>query len=405
VDPRRLVGAIREDRLASLTKDLVAIPSENPPGNEAAVAAYIARFFKRLGLESDLVEKVSGRPNVLVRHEGKGDGPTLFLTGHTDVVPAGAGWESDPYQPLIRDGKVFGRGACDMKGGLACILHVMELLVTHRVPLSGSLLCAFTVGEETGGAEGAAYLVERGLIAADMGILLEPSEFELVLAEEGVLWARLTTHGTTTHTLNAATATNAVEEMTSLLHSILAERSVLLKCDPGATESPILSVNIVAGGDKPNVIPGRCDASIDIRIPAGCGLSMEVVQGRLLDLLAKRRAADPALRVDATFDVVGRPFEQPRDAKIVQILADCAEEVLGYPPKIVGPVPSTDEDSDAYHYWTKGRIPTVYFGPGKISQAHAANEHVEVRELVQAAEILTRVVLRTCGEDRGGREP
>jgi acetylornithine deacetylase/succinyl-diaminopimelate desuccinylase family protein len=395
-----LAQAISEDRLVTLTRELVALPSENPPGNEAGVAQYIARFFTRLGLEPDLVEKVSGRPNVLVRLRGDGDGPTLLLAGHTDVVPAGTGWASNPYEPVVREGKVFGRGACDMKGGLACILHVMELLVGLRVPLAGSLLCAFTVGEETGGAEGAAYLVERGLITADMGILLEPSEFELVLAEEGVLWVSLTTHGTTAHTLNAPTATNAVEKMISLLSCILAERSTLLWSEGEAAESLIMSVNTVAGGEKPNVIPGRCNASIDIRIPPRCGLSIETVQERLWRLLERKRSEEPALRVDVAWDVVGRPFEQPIDSEVVHVLGHCVEEVLGKPPRIVGPVPSTDEDSDAYHYWTKARIPTVYFGPGKIHQAHAANEHVEVRELVQAARILACAVLRACGRDR-----
>ncbi len=391
MDMEKVLVDISEQRLVTLTKDLVAIPSENPPGNEGGVARYIAEFFEERGIQPVVVEKAPGRPNVIVDLQGTSQTPKLLLTGHTDVVPAGVGWSTDPYRPVIKDGKIFGRGTCDMKGGLACILHVVELLLKHRIPLSGSLVCAFTVAEETGGAEGAKYVTEEGAVQADMGILLEPSDFQLVLAEEGVVWVKLLTHGTTTHTLNAATASNAVEHMSSLLTALMAERTFILQCAK-ENEEPILSINTVQGGDKPNVIPGECQATIDIRIPPDCNLSVEDVKARFSRVLTGQKEVNPKLRVDVQFDVVGQPFQQPTDSEIVGILADCTAEVLGAYPEIVGPVPSTDEDSDAYHYWTKGHIPTVYFGPGKIEQAHAANEHIEISQLVQAAEILMRVV-------------
>jgi len=399
-----VLADIGEARLTALTKDLVAIPSENPPGDEADVARYIAQFLERCGLNPTIAEKTPGRPNVIVRLKGSRSEPTLLLTGHTDVVPAGSGWSTDPYQPAVKDGKIFGRGTCDMKGGLACILHVVELLQHHNVPLSGDLVCAFTVAEETGGAEGAGFVMEERLVQADMGVLLEPSDFQLVLAEEGVLWVRLTTRGTTTHTLNAATANNAVEHMTSILAALMTQRSAILSCDARGGDRPILSVNTIHGGDKPNVIPGECQATIDIRIPPECDLSMDVAKTRVSDVLAKQKETIAGLDVDAQFDVVARPFHQPRDAEIVGILADCTAQVLGVPPHIVGPVPSTDEDSDAYHFWTKGRIPTIYFGPGRIDQAHAADEHVEILQLVQAAQILTRVVFNTVVDGFVARE-
>ncbi len=400
----KVLADISEDRLVTLTKDLVAIPSENPPGNENAIARYIAEFFEGRGMRPAITEKTPGRPNVIVHLQGVSKKPTLLLTGHTDVVPAGAGWNTDPYQPVVKDSKIYGRGTCDMKGGLACILHVMELLLKHNIPLSGDLVCAFTVAEETGGAEGAGYVVEERLVQADMGILLEPSDFQLVLAEEGVLWVRLTTHGTTTHTLNAATACNAVEHMTTILAALMKQRSSILGCNHRGNDEPILSVNTVQGGDKPNVIPGECQATIDIRIPPECDLTMESAQARFSDVLTRQKGDIPGLDVDVQFDIIARPFHQPRDAEIVGILAGCAKEVLGVYPEIVGPVPSTDEDSDAYHFWTKGQIPTVYFGPGKIEQAHAANEHIEILQLVQTAQILTRVVFDTIVDSSTVRE-
>ena len=395
----RVVADISKQRLVELTRDLVAIPSENPPGNEAEVARYIARTLEGLGLDPIIAEKVAGRPNVIAELRGDKGNPVLLLTGHTDVVPAGTGWSTDPYQPVIRDGKLFGRGACDMKGGLACILHVLELLLEHDVPLSGSLLCAFTVGEESGGIEGAAYVMQEGLISADMGILLEPSDFQLVLAEEGVLWVELITKGTTTHTLNAATASNAVEHMTKLLAALLDERDAILEPRRSGHETPILSVNTVRGGDKPNVIPGECRAMIDIRIPPGCKLALEDVQTRLSCFLDAQHRDHPKLEAEVHYDVIGRPFQQPTDTEIVRILSKCAAQVLRRTPEIVGPVPSMDEDSDAYHYWTKGGIPTVYFGPGKIEQAHSANECIEISQLMEAAEILVNTVFKTLGRE------
>ena len=396
-----VVDSISEERLIEIAKDLVAIPSENPPGDEAGVARYIVETLQKLGLQPTITEKVAGRPNVIVEVHGDDRSPVLLLTGHTDVVPAGTGWSTDPYRPIVRDGKLFGRGSCDMKGGLACILHLVELVLRHDVRLSGSLLCAFTVGEETGGLEGAAHIIEEGLISADMGILLEPSDFQLVLAEEGVLWVELLTKGTTTHTLNAATASNALEHMISLLAALLGERDAILESKEATRERPILSINTTNGGDKPNVIPGECKATVDIRIPPSCELALEDVQTRFSRFLSAQRRDHPEYEVKVHYDIVGRPFQQPADSEIVRILSDCTAKVLGRAPKIVGPVPSLDEDSDAYHFWTKGSIPTIYFGPGKIEQAHAADEHIEISQLVAATRILVYTVFKALGRESG----
>ena len=141
------------------------LPSENPPGDEARVIAFIAAWLRERGIAVREIEGAPGRPNLVAELRGSGPGPTLLFNGHVDVVPAGSGWTVPPYGAEIRDGALYGRGACDMKGGLAAVLAVAEVFATTRTPFAGTLLLAIVCDEETGGDRGTGALLDGGHIA------------------------------------------------------------------------------------------------------------------------------------------------------------------------------------------------------------------------------------------------
>ena len=155
-------SAVDDERLLDLAQRLIAIPTENPPGNERQAAELLADYFANNGWPVEVSDTASGRPNVVAHIQGRSPGQHLIFDGHLDVVPAGDGWTSDPYAPRIRDGRLIGRGAADMKGGVAVMIAAVEAIQRAQVPLAGSLTLAVVADEEEGGT-GTRHLVDSGL--------------------------------------------------------------------------------------------------------------------------------------------------------------------------------------------------------------------------------------------------
>lgn len=331
VDKAPVLASIEADEVIALARSLVQVPSENPPGSEARVSALLEDHLGRLGLEVRTTGAIEGRPAVLADLRGAGPGPVLLFNGHTDVVPAGPGWTVPPYDGVLADGRLYGRGACDMKGGLASILAVAQALRRNDVPLNGTLRYALVPDEEAGGTVGAGYLVERGLLAADMAVVAEPSDFEMNVSEGGMLWLEITTHGTRTHTLNRLSAVNAVEDMALVitrLKSLGSELTQAAKEDAGAV---LVTTNMVEGGLKVNVVPDSCKAMVDFRFAPGSSVAPQDAVGAVEAILGELRAGTPGFAADIDF-TAKEGFVQPRDTRIVHEIIRAMEEVEGRTP-------------------------------------------------------------------------
>ena len=393
----KMLDSIDSAALVAFARDLVRIPSENPPGDENGVAMKILDRLKNLGLKTEIVEAEPGRPNLIASLEGDPGGPTLLFNGHTDVVPAGSGWEVDPYGGIIKDGRLYGRGACDMKGGLAAILAVAEVFQKAGIRPRGRLLYSIVVDEETGGQKGTGYLVENQILKADMAVVAEPSDFTMSIAEPGIVWVELVTHGTQTHTINRKNAINPVEKMAKAIVAFDGLREDLNRLEHDFHGYPILTVNVIQGGHKTNIIPDRCRASVDFRFPPGIGMTPKEAIERVEATLRALRQEDGEMKIEAAYKVVAHPFEQSEEIDIVKRVKEATKELSGkYPEwwrrgkKTMIPV----DDSDVYHLWVKGGIPSIYFGPGKLEQAHAANEYIDIEDIPKAAKIYTLIALR-----------
>jgi len=391
-----LIEQIDGAALIKLAQQLVQIPSENPPGDEKAVAERVLAFFKELDMPTSVIEASPGRPNILAHITGSSEGPKLLFNGHTDVVPAGPDWHLSPYSGRVENGRLYGRGSCDMKGGLAAMLFVAKLFRDFNIDPKGVLQFAVVVDEEAGGKNGTGYLVENKLIDADMAIVAEPSDLKMSISEGGVLWIELTTHGTRTHTINAKTAVNAVQKMAKVIMRLEEEAERLGQIEHPKHGSPILTVNVVRGGLKTNLIPGECKALVDFRFPPGIDMSVDSAISRIERLLAELRREDPRLDITAQFTAVAHPFEQNENIEVIQILRESAKAVMGRYPDWwrqgkKATIPT--DDSDVYHLWARGRIPSVYFGPGKLEQCHAVDEWIATEDIVKAAKIYALMAL------------
>lgn len=332
LDDQTVLSAIDDDRVVALAQELVRIPSENPPGGEEPAQNYIATWLARFGYDARRVDSPDGRPNLLFERGNAANGPTLLFNGHVDVVPSGPDWSRDPFSGDIENGRLHGRGAADMKGGVAAILEVAAVFAQLDPDLAGRLAWTVVADEEAGGEHGTGFLCDAGHIDADMAVVAEPSEFRLSVSENTLMWMRFETRGRQEHTINRAQAVNAVEAMMPVADGLLRFRDEIAGLKHAKLGSPILTINTLHGGLKSNIVPDRCTMEVDLRYPAGLGLDIDSVRARIDAMLGRLRADDPTL--DVRYAVHGKPgFEQPEDTDVVRHIRAAHESVVGAPPE------------------------------------------------------------------------
>ena len=283
------LSRIQEAELVGLCRDLVRFRSVNPPGDELEIAQYVADFLRDAGLAVEVIPHTPTRASVLARLEGSGEMPALLYTGHLDVVPVGAEeWRHDPFGGEVVAGKLWGRGSSDMKGGDAAMIVAAKVLAEANIRLRGDLLLAFTAGEEHD-MLGAAVIAARSDLAPVQAVVVaEPSYNDVYVAEKGVLWLKITTYGKTAHGSMPHLGQNAVMMMMAFLSEL---DSLAVPYE----EHPLLggftrSINTIGGGVKINVVPDRCEATIDQRTVPGQDHAAIVGQvEELIADLARRR--------------------------------------------------------------------------------------------------------------------
>jgi len=376
------------EELEQLLSDLVAINSINPdlvPGapGEAEIADYIAHWLERTGLEVQLIESVSGRPNVVAIARGTGGGKTLLLNGHMDTV--GAGGMPHPHEPVIKEGRLYGRGAYDMKGGLAaCMVAVAEARKQH---LRGDILFTAVIDEEYASL-GTQELSNR--FQADGAIVAEFTELQLILAHRGFVWLELETHGRAAHGSRPDLGVDAIAKMGKVLVE-------LEKLDQGLRSKPThpmlgsgsLHSSLIKGGQELSTYPDHCMLTVERRTLPGETPGM--VEKEILEIVEEIRRSDPAFQAVVRRGIDRSPLETPESAGIVKAVQAAAGIVLRRPLPIGG-VP----------FWTDAAllsaagIPSVLFGPSG-SGAHADEEWVDLSSVRTCAEIYLATAVEFCG--------
>jgi len=374
-----------------LAQELVRINTGNPPGNEGKVADVIEKRLKDAGFEVERVEIAAGRPNLIVKWEGEA-GRTLVLHGHMDTIPAGSGWVHDPFGAVIEGGKLYGRGACDMKGGLAAMVVALENLKKSGWKPKGTLIFVASANEEMGdnekiGIRAMAPKLKELVGKEGLMVLGDTTDFNITIAEKGVLWIEVISHGKEAHGSTPWKGINAIEKLGKFL---IALNKLEFKTNHPLLGKSTISINTISGGYKTNAVPELAKATVDIRLVPGD--KKEDILKRVRDIIEELKKDDKDMNIEIREMIYLEPIETQADQPFISIIKDAVKEAIGREPEIRGEHGSTG----ASIFMRSAGLHTVACGPGKPEQAHTKDEWIEVKDIeagVKFFELLARKYL------------
>lgn len=409
------LDALDEQAMLSLLFDLIAIPSLDGSPEELAVQERVAQELRSLGMDVDVWEldfaSLRQHPSFSWETErshglgvvgalGSGKGKSLILNGHTDVVPAGdsALWQYPPWQGSIADGRVYGRGALDMKGGLCCGIAVARALREAGIELDGRLLIQSVIGEEDGGC-GMLATIMRGH-TADAAIIMEPTELCIAPAQAGALNFRLYVPGLAAHGCVREEGVSAIEQFFPIYAALMElehERNAMAKHGLFARyELPYgLCIGRLEAGNWASTVAEelRCEGRYGVAVGEDLLTARRLLEARV----AQAAQASPWLREHPPrvewWGGQFAPASIPVDHPIVTVVAQADSDLRGAPARIEG----MTYGADMRLLVNDGHVPTVMYGPGDVRRAHKANEWVGIDELVTVARTLMLTTLRFCG--------
>jgi succinyl-diaminopimelate desuccinylase len=417
------VAARREDLIA-LTQDLIRIPTLNPPGdNYLEICEYLDRRLGASGFQTELV-RAYGAPgdsdkhprwNIVARREGAYPGECVHFNSHIDVVEVGRGWTTDPFGGELKDGKIYGRGACDMKGGLAASIIAAEAFLAVCPDFAGAIEISGTADEESGGFGGVAYLAEKGFFSPERVqhvIIPEPlNKDRICLGHRGVWWAEIETHGEIAHGSMPFLGDCAVRhmgavvaEMETSLFPALAQKRTDMPVVPDGAKQSTLNINSIHGGENEQeddytglpapCVPDSCRMVIDRRFLIEEDIDEvreEVMQ--VLRTVAERRAT---FSYDVTELHRVLPTMTEKSAPVVQVVAKAIADTMGREAEYVVSPGTYDQK----HIDRIGKLKNcIAYGPGILDLAHKPDEYVGVDDMLDSARVMGRSLIALLARD------
>ena len=409
----------KREELISFTQDLVRIPTINPPGKDyIKCAELLGNRLAKSGF-SLIYERANNSPgdsdryprhNVISRIEGQQSGPCIHFNGHLDVVVPGRGWTVDPFEGLIQDGKIYGRGTCDMKGGLSAAVIAMEAILEENIHFPGAIEISGTVDEETGGYGGVAFLAEKGFFSkprVDHVIIPEPLNVDRVcLGHRGAWWAEVETFGRIAHGSMPFLGDSAIRHMSAFLE--LLESRLFPALDKKQTSMPVvpegarrstLNLQAVHGGEAESFdgMPSPC-------VPDSCRLIMDrrflideniaEVKAEVTSLLDELADSRLNFRYQIRDIMEFLPTMTDADAPVVQAVSSALKNILGKTPEhIISP-----GTYDQKHIARIGHLhDCIAYGPGILDLAHQPDEYIVIDDMVTAAKVMAASTLELLG--------
>jgi succinyl-diaminopimelate desuccinylase len=403
----------RRDDLVALTQGLIRIPTVNPPGDRyREICEFVDARLRKSGYATEFVRAV-GKPgdsdkhprwNLVARREGRRSGETVHFNSHHDVVEVGKGWTTGPFGAEVKDGKVFGRGSCDMKGGLAASIIAAEVFAEVVPNYAGALEISATADEETGGYGGVAYLAEQGRFSPDRVqhvIIPEPlNKNRICLGHRGVWWAEIETHGRIAHGSMPFLGDSAIRHMAALLGEIeaslypaLATRETAMPVVPPLARQSTLNINSIHGGQpEPEqgytgfpapVVAHSARIVIDRRYLIE--ETPQAVRQEVVDLLERLKASRPGFSYELRDLWTIPPTMTDRNAPIVRAVDTAISDVLGLAPDYVVSPGTYDQK----HIDRIGRLHNcIAYGPGILDLAHQPDEYVGIDDMLDSAKVM-----------------
>ncbi len=405
----------KRDDLVALTQDLIRIPTLNPPGeNYAAICDFLKARLEPRGFAVTLV-RAEGAPgdsdryprwNLVARRDGTRPGECVHFNSHTDVVEVGHGWTRDPFGGDLDEGRIYGRGACDMKGGLAASIIAVEAFLEEHPDFAGAIEISGTADEESGGYGGVAYLAEQGWFdpaRVQHVIIPEPlNKDRICLGHRGGWWAEIETRGEIAHGSMPFLGDCAVRHMGAVLQAFedklfpaMAARHTEMPVVPDGARQSTMNINAIHGGQPEygpdftglpaHCVPDSCRITIDRRFLIEEGL--DATQAEIVALLDELKATRP--RFDYEIREINRviPSMTDRDAPVVTTVTQAIRDVLGRDPEYVASPGSYDQK----HIDRIGKLKNcIAYGPGVLELAHKPDEWVGVDDMLDSARVMAR---------------
>lgn len=406
----------RVDELVELTCDLIRFPTINPPGEAyQPCAEFIGRRLSKRGFDIEYVRAVGApgdndaypRINVVARREGSRPGPCVHFNGHIDVVEVGSGWTVPPFDGLVRDGKVYGRGACDMKGGLASAIIAVEALIDSDPRHPGTIEISGTVDEESGGYGGVAYLAERGWFSTprvDHVVIPEPLNVDRVcIGHRGVWWAEIETKGRMAHGSMPFLGDSAIRHMAAVLERFeqelypeLAKRISEMPVVPDGARQSTMNINSLHGGQEGGhdglptpCVADSCRMVIDRRFLIE--EKLEDVRSEVTNILENLARSRPNFRFDIRELFSVEPCMSDKNGPVAATTAAAIQEVLNVNPSFI----CSPGTYDQKHIDRIGKLKDcIAYGPGMLDLAHQPDEWVGIEDMTAAAKVMALVTSR-----------
>ncbi len=425
----RLAAAIeaRRDDLISLTQDLIRIPTLNPPGrNYRDICDYLDGRLSEQGFQVELV-RAEGAPadseryprwNIVARRDGRRSGETVHFNSHHDVVEVGNGWSFDPFGGELHEGRIYGRGACDMKGGLAASIIAAEAFIHTCPDFAGAVEISATADEESGGFGGVAYLAQEGWFnpaRVQHVIIPEPlNKDRICLGHRGVWWAEIETKGRIAHGSMPFLGDCAVRhmgavlaEMEATLFPLLATKRTAMPVVPEGAKQSTLNINAIHGGEPVQdadytglpapCVPDRCRITIDRRFL----IEEEIgeVKAEVTAMLERVKAVRPSFEYELRDLFEVQPTMTPEGAPVVRSVAHAIEKVLARQPDYVVSPGTYDQK----HIDRIGRLKNcIAYGPGILDLAHQPDEWVGVQDMIDSAKVMALTLAELLLPDQPG---
>ncbi len=409
----------KKENLIELTKELIKIPTLNPPGiNYLEICEFLQKRFASSGFETQLIRAFETpgdsdkfpRWNLVCRKEGKAKGNSIHFNGHIDVVETGKHWTVDPFGGYEMDGKIYGRGSCDMKGGIASAIIAVESYIEFNPDFCGLIELSFTADEETGGYGGVAYLAEKGFFSPNRVnnvIIPEPLNKERIcLGHRGVWWAEIETHGKIAHGSMPFLGDSAIrhmgavlQEFESHLYPLLNKKQTQMPVVPEGAKRSTLNINSIHGGEKElgkqftgypaAVVADNCSIIIDRRFLIE--EDIKDVKDEVYEILSrlKDERKNFSYTVRDLHEVI--PTMTERDSDLVLSLSQSIEEIIGHQPEYV----ISPGTYDQKHIDRIGKLKNcVAYGPGILDLAHQPDEYIVIQDMIDSSKIMLLATAR-----------
>jgi len=397
---------VNKKRLINLTQRLIKINSENPPGNEFQIACFVRDYLKKLGPKTRIYEfsrqatlasaragsrlltySLAGknkRSNVVAYLEGKDNNRSLLITPHLDTVPAGQNWSINPFSGKIKKNRIYGLGATDCKGNLACALEAINSIIEEKRVLDYRLIFAATADEESGSNFGLLPLLDEKILRPDAALVLDADDFEITITQKGLIHLKVKIRGRRAHGAYPDRGINAIDIAINIIKELKAHKFPYTKNK--YLKPPTINVGTIKGGDKVNVVADWCEFELDFRFLPG-SLAKNILKD-IKSIIRKhtrkfsRKSGMPQNAAKIEIEGIQEPYYISEKHSLVVYLTKAMKKIK------VKPIIKGSEGATVMTFFQHKDIPAVSFGFGSSGCAHVTDEYVKIDNLYKGALVL-----------------